>query len=149
MGLRLGAALWAATAVALAGSVAVGVARWCICSSTAAALTVVGVALWGMRRRRSPPRPLAVRLLGVVGVVGVALVLVSLVVAWRLAPLVDGPLRPLVGTRIAVTGEVLVSSDPACCDAAAPTTDPSPLPSALPPRRCTSDRPRPRRCPRG
>jgi len=107
VGLRLGAALWAATAVALAGSVAVGVGRWCVC--VVAALTAAGMGLWWVRRRRTPG-PRSVRLLGAGGAV---LVLVSLVVAWRLVPLVDGPLRPLVGTRVAVTGEVLVSSDPA------------------------------------
>ena len=107
MGSWLGTALWAATACALAGCVALGVGRWWIAMAVCVTAALVVSRLAG--RSRPAPGPAWVRLIGPGAAV---LVLASLVVTWRVLPLVDGPLTPLVGSRVVVSGEVLVSSDP-------------------------------------
>ncbi len=101
----VGGSLWAATALALAASVHVGVAHWW---TVVAALVVASAVVLRVRRGRVRRRVRAVIAIG-----GAALVLGSGVVAWRVVPLVDGPLAPLVGSRSVVRAELVATSDPA------------------------------------
>jgi competence protein ComEC len=105
MGQLVGGSLWAATALALAATVHLGVARWW--TVVAALVVVSGVAL-RVRRVAVPRRARAVVAIG-----GAVLVLGSGVVTWRVVPLVDGPLAPVVGSRAVVTAELVATSDPA------------------------------------
>jgi len=104
-GLRVGGSLWAATALALAASVHVGAARWW---AVVAALVVASAVALRVRRTSVPRRVRAAIAIG-----GAALVLGSGVVAWRVVPLVDGPLTTLVGSRAVVRSELVATSDAA------------------------------------
>ena len=110
MGLLVGGLLWAASALALAGTVHLGVAAcWVAVVGTVA---VLGTVAGAIRHRlvRGDARLAAARPALVAAVP--ALVVASLVVTWRVVPLLDGPLAPLVGSRAVVDTEVLASSDP-------------------------------------
>jgi len=107
VGLLLGGALWAASATALAGSVGVGLGRWWIAVAVVLVAVLRGVRSGGTGRFAPGPRARQLLLTG-----AATLVLGSAVVAWRVLPLVDGPLTPFVGSRVVLTGELLVSSDP-------------------------------------
>ncbi len=104
MGLLVGVLLWAASALALAGTVHLGVTTWW--AVVGALLAVASLVVVVARRRHSWPVQLPLVL------AAVALVLGSSVVTWRVQPLIDGPLTPLVGTRAVLDAEVLVASDP-------------------------------------
>jgi competence protein ComEC len=104
VGVLVGGCLWAASALALAGSVHLGVARWWV---VVAALVLVSAVALRVRRTVVPGRIRAAILIG-----AAALVVASGVVAWRVVPLVGGPLAPLVGSRAVVHVELVTSSDP-------------------------------------
>lgn len=103
MGLLVGALLWAASAFALAVTVHLGVAVWW--SAVAGSVALLAATAAVARRRSGRAHPLLV-------VAGSALVVASAVVTWRVVPLLEGPLAPLVGSRAVVDAEVLASSDP-------------------------------------
>jgi competence protein ComEC len=96
LGLLVGLALWASTALLLVGTVRVGV----IPTASAALLSLLVVhKIVGARRG-----------IGVTVLAGLAMVL--LVVVARVDPLVHGPLAQVVGSRAPVLAEVVLSGDP-------------------------------------
>jgi len=104
MPVLVGCWLWLATAVSLAMQVQVGVVAWWWLVGVSCGAT----ALWiGPRRWRPRSR---VRRRAVIGCL--VLVLASLVVSWRVVPLLDGPLAPLAADRARVHAELITTSDP-------------------------------------
>ncbi|HET7900762.1 MAG TPA: DNA internalization-related competence protein ComEC/Rec2 [Candidatus Nanopelagicales bacterium] len=99
MGLRLGALLWATTAVALLGTVRVGALAWA--TVVVASLLLLSLLAW---RRRSLLRPALA--------VAAVLVAASAVVAWRVVPLTSSPLGPLGGTRATLDVALIATGDP-------------------------------------
>jgi competence protein ComEC len=105
MGARVGVFVWLVSGLALAGCVGLGVGTWCgltVGAGAVAALAALRIRVLG----RAPTLVPALLLAG-----GLA-VLATGVVSWRLAPLVDGPVAAVVGSRAVVEAELVVTSDP-------------------------------------
>lgn len=109
MGAFIGGALWAATAAALAFGVHVGLARWWMLLVAAASL---GVAIVVLGQLRSWPQLRDHRWRRAAVIALLTIIAASLVVTWRLTPLVDGPLTPLSVGRTIIEADVSVTSDP-------------------------------------
>ncbi len=104
MALVVGAWLWLVTAVALAAQVHLGVGAWWVLVAVSSGVAAAWLSVRRWRPRRRVRQRAAVACLCLLGV--------SVVVTWRVLPLLDGPLAPFAAAHAVVRAELVTTSDP-------------------------------------